>query len=400
VHHAVSIFTELKRRDVVKVAMFYAIGSWLLLQIGDVLFGFLDLPQWSGKLLIALLALGFVPALVFSWIYELTPEGIRKESEIEPGRSMSGSTGSRLNLATMILLVLGVGLLAYQQMTRRPTPATQPTDAAQSAGSSTALESDRTIAVLPFVNMSSDPEQEFFSDGITEELLNTLVKVPGLLVTARTSTFSYKGRQADVRSIGKALSVGHILEGSVRKAGQQLRITAQLIRVSDGFHLWSKTYDRKLENIFAIQEQIATAIAEALKTPLGLRAGKLIHSRMQNMAAYEKYLRARRLLRQRGESLETATHLLEDIVKAEPGYAPGWALLIGLFYMGVLHGSHPSQRAVQTNGDRRRFASLLAPARLGGYVSPPGCRRFRMWGVPPMSRFGRARSKIKFMCNT
>jgi TolB-like protein len=184
-----------------------------------------------------------------------------------------------------------------------------------------------TIAVLPFVNMSSDPEQEFFSDGITEEILNTLVKVPDLLVTARTSSFSYKGQQQDVRTIGQALGVYHILEGSVRKAGNQLRITAQLIRVEDGFHLWSETYDRQLENVFVIQEEIATAIAEALKAPLGLAVKDLVPNRMQNIAAYEQFLRARRLSRQRDRYLEEAHLLLQQVLEQEPEFAPAWALM-------------------------------------------------------------------------
>jgi len=320
-----SLWSELKRRDVIRVVLAYGVLGWLLTEVSSVVLPTFGAPGWVMKVLIFVVLLGFIPTLIFSWVYELTPEGIRKESEITRDESISGPAGRKLNLAIVVLLLLTVAFLGYSWHAAQP--ARNRADGRTSTNETTARQDGRSIAVLPFVNMSSDPEQEYFSDGITEEILNTLVRVPGLLVTARTSTFSYKGRQADVRSIGKELGVGHILEGSVRKAGQQLRITAQLIRVSDGFHLWSQTYDRKLENIFAIQEQIATAIAEALKAPLGIASGQLIHNRMQNMEAYEKFLKARRLLVKRGEHLPEALHLLDDIVQQEAAYAPAWALL-------------------------------------------------------------------------
>jgi TolB-like protein len=341
-----SLFTELNRRNVLRVGVFYAVAGWLVLQVGQLLFEVLDVPPWGIKLVLGILVLGFPIALICAWVFEVTEHGIKWESEIDRSESITPQTARRLDIMTMVLLVGVVSLFLIDRVVHptfsdgRPPQALEPPPAPQGprdegggfeSGVPPAPELVATeavsIAVLPFVNMSSDPEQEYFSDGMTEELLNVLVKVPGILVAARTSAFSYKGQDRDVRQIGSELGVRNIVEGSVRKAGNDLRITAQLIRVSDGFHLWSESYDRKLENVFAIQEEIAVAIAAALETPLGLKSAELMTRPTTDFETYDLYLRAKQLYAGRDAGISEAIRLMQDVVTRDPDFAPAWATL-------------------------------------------------------------------------
>ena len=334
-----NFFAELKRRNVVRVAIAYAVVSWVVIQIGDIAADNLAFPEWFMPMVFVVLGLGFPIVLIFSWAYEVTPEGVMKTEEVDASESITHGTGQKINKLIIGGLVLAVGFLLYDKFMIGPNqPIVEEAEAARTS-----------IAVLPFVNMSSDPEQEYFSDGITEELLNTLAKVPGLLVAARTSAFSYKGQNKDVREIGRELGVTMILEGSVRKAGNDLRITAQLIRVSDGFHLWSETYDRKLENVFAIQEEIAFAIGDALKTPLGLAPGGLVTSRTRNMAAYDLYLKGLGQLKQRGPGLAEGVVTLRQALELDPNFGPAWAVLAITYqvlptYVTMFEGQRPTSK--------------------------------------------------------
>ena len=227
-----SIFAELRRRNVFRVAMFYAVAAWVLLQVGDLLFGALGVPPWGLKLLLGLLLLGFPMALVFAWVFELTPEGLKREAEVEPGASITHRTAGKLNALIAVLLVLAIGLVVADRFVFRRAPATTAApDAAPSAApppAAAAAQRDATqasIAVLPFVNMSDDRANEYFSDGLTEELLNVLANVPGLRVIARTSSFAYKGKEVKIAEVAHDLNVDHVLEGSVRKSGNRVRIT-------------------------------------------------------------------------------------------------------------------------------------------------------------------------------
>jgi len=320
-----SFISELKRRNVIKVAMFYGIGSWLLLQVGDVFFDFLDLPQWSGKLLIALLTLGLAPVLVFSWVYEITSEGIKRESGIESGQSISARTGRKLNLAIVGLLVLAVGILAADRLLPRQaaTPA--------APGIVAAVKSDNFIAVLPFADLSPNGDQGYFSDGMAEEILNVLVKVDALKVASRTSSFAFKDKEVGIPEIAAALKVRTILEGSVRKAGNRLRITAQLIDTQNDRQLWSETYDRSLTDVFAIQDEIANAIVEALKSALGIDAQPVhVAVATRNLDAYELYLKGRQLFLQR-TSLQQSIADLEQAVALDPAFVPAWETLAAVY---------------------------------------------------------------------
>jgi TolB-like protein/tetratricopeptide (TPR) repeat protein len=280
-----SLLEELKRRNVVKVGVLYLVASWLILQVGDVLFDALGLPPTWLRLVLALLILGFPLALIFSWVFELTPEGIRREKDIDRSQSITGDTGRKINALIIVMLGLAIGAVVVDRLIPETTPdqddvtpggtrpasedisiaeTAEPPAASAAAAAKFAPPPDRSIAVLPFVNMSGDAENEYFADGISEEILNFLAGVPDLKVTARTSSFQFKGQNADLRGVGATLNVAHLLEGSVRRSGNRARITAQLIRTSDGYHLWSESYDRTLEDTFEVQTEIAESVTRAL----------------------------------------------------------------------------------------------------------------------------------------
>ena len=271
------LIQELKRRNVIRVAVAYAVSAWLLIQVSDTVFPMLKLPEWTATFVAVLLIIGFPIALIFAWAYELTPEGIKLEKHVVRDESISHLTGRKLDFAVIATLVVALGYFAFDKFVLDPSRDAELMQTTAEVVIEQATETgksgipDKSIAVLPFVNMSSDPEQEYFSDGISEELLNVLAKIPGLRVAARTSSFQFKGENRDIIDIGQQLNVALVLEGSVRKAGLQIRITAQLIDARNGFHLWSETYDRELENIFAVQDEISAAIVGALKEHLGLQ---------------------------------------------------------------------------------------------------------------------------------
>ncbi|MEM9301839.1 MAG: adenylyl cyclase, partial [Pseudomonadota bacterium] len=268
-----SFLGELQRRNVIKVAVAYLVAAWLLLQVTEVLVELLELPTSAGRFVIMLLALGFFPALLFAWIYELTPEGIKRESEIDRTDSITPQTGRKLNVAIIGMLVATAGYFFWESRLKDDVPAPAPTVAAESPAPAPDAVEDappqvQSIAVLPFVNMSNDPEQEFFSDGLSEEILNALAKIGDLRVISRTSAFAFKGKDVSIPDIAAQLDVTHVLEGSVRTAGTSVRITAQLIEVDSDSHLWSEAYNRELANVFEIQEEISKAIAAQLEVRL------------------------------------------------------------------------------------------------------------------------------------
>lgn len=317
------IIQELKRRNVIRVAVAYGIAAWVILQIVDVISPIFGLPEWAPRLIFLLLAVGLIPSLIFSWVYELTPEGVVKESDVDRSQSIANNTGQKLNIIIAISAVIAVGLLISDRLTSEPTEM-------QAAASDPApiadAEVSSSIAVLPFVNMSSDEEQEFFSDGITEEILNSLASVRELRVAGRTSSFAFKGQNDDLRRIGEALGVNHILEGSVRKSGEQVRITAQLIRVDNGFHVWSETYDRQLVDIFAIQDEIANEILRQLKTRLLGDDAKPKEASRTDPVVYALYLKAKQRIYTRiGSEIETAIDELDQAIQLDPQYAPAYA---------------------------------------------------------------------------
>jgi TolB-like protein/Tfp pilus assembly protein PilF len=305
-----SIIQELKRRNVIRVAVLYAVAGWVVLQIADVLFEQLGIPAWGFRLVLGLLILGFPLALIFSWVFEITPEGVKRTGEMTAGETSVPVASRRMNLLIVILLLVAIGgMIADRLIPERITPASTQEVAGLNAEAGDIApaqkypvpEDEKTIAVLPFVNISGDPDNEYFSDGLSEELLNALVRNGGLKVTGRTSAFAFKGVTRDLREIGDILNVANVLEGSVRKAGNRVRITAQLVKTSDGFHLWSDTFDRELDDIFTVQQEIADQVTRALHTAL-LGTPAVITSR--NAKAYEEYLRGLYIWQRNPDELE------------------------------------------------------------------------------------------------
>lgn len=322
-----SVIAELKRRNVVRVAVLYGLVAWLILQVAEVLFGLLDLPTWTGKLVFGLLVLGYPLALIFSWVYELTPEGLKREHEVDRNQSITHETGRKINYLIGALAVLAIVMVVAERFIPRATPIPAATVAAPVAPSAEApaQAAAKSIAVLPFADMSEGKDQEYFADGLSEELLNLLAKMPELRVAARTSAFKFKGEKVDLQDVAKQLNVAHILEGSVRRSGNKVRITAQLIKASDGYHLWSQTYDRTLDDIFVVQDDIAGEVVKALKLTL-LGTTSATRSRPTDPEAYNLALQGRFFVARRGkEDLERAVEYFQRSLERDPGYAPAWA---------------------------------------------------------------------------
>jgi TolB-like protein len=281
---------ELRYRNVFRVAIAYIIAGWLIAQAADLAADAFDAPDWVMKMLIVVLLIGLPIALFLAWAYELTPDGVVKAKDLPEDMPKDPRSKSQLNRATLVALVVAVAWLSWDKL-QRPAVEPAPETVAEVTAETTAEVATKSIAVLPFVNMSSDEEQSWFSDGLTEEILNALARTPDLLVAARTSSFKYKASNEDIPTIAGELGVAHILEGSVRSARDRLRVTAQLIRASDGFHLWSQTYDRQPEDVIAIQEDIAIEIATALETAMDPEAlAKMVSSGTNSVPAYNAYL--------------------------------------------------------------------------------------------------------------
>ncbi len=313
-----SFIGELKRRNVFRVAGVYAVVGWLLVQVAASLEEAIGLPVWFDGLVVALLAIGFPIALIFAWAFELTPEGIKRTSEVDVDESITARTGSKLDLLLVLSLLIFAGAMLLPRFMNPEQLPGLVTGAAPAEAS---------IAVLPFADLSPDGDQEYFADGISEELLNVLAKVSGLKVAGRTSSFAFKGRNEDLREIGRVLDVAHILEGSVRSQGNKVRVTAQLIQVGDGFHLWSETYDGDLSDIFAVQDDIASRILVALKGQLNVDEPPAIAPvQRADVTAYGLFLEARDLIFTRSPAnMERALELLDDALVIDPSYAPAYA---------------------------------------------------------------------------
>src|SRR5919201_94084 len=293
-----NFFAELKRRNVYKVAVAYAVVAWLLIQAASILFPTFESPPWVMKVFVAVIVLGFPIALVFSWAFEITSEGIKLESEIDPNKSIKRRTGRKIVGITIAVAVLAAGLFVFQLLRPRLTSTGLPSTTANALP-------EKSVAVLAFDNMSDDKGSEYFSDGISEELLTVLQKIPGLRVAARTSAFSFKGKNATAQEIGQKLGVANLVEGSVRKAGETVRIAARLTKTTSGDEIWSENYTRNLKDVFAVQTKLAETIVGQLRGQLtgagDSKAKAVIQEQVQmaekggtkNIQAHEAYLRGR-----------------------------------------------------------------------------------------------------------
>ena len=326
-----SFVNELRRRNVIRVGGLYLVGAWLIVQVASTLAPMFSAPDWLPRSVVFLLAIGFVPALVFAWVFELTPQGFKRDAEVPVEQSIAPVTAARIDRLIVVILLLALAYFAFDKFfmgPRREQALVTATKQQVNAGADAQKASvdPHSIAVLPFVNMSEDKENEYFSEGISEELLNRLAQFSDLKVAARTSAFQFRGRNLDVADIGRQLHVSHVLEGSVRKDGSQLRITAQLIDTGSGFHLWSQTFDRSAKDVFKVQDEISTAIANALEAKITGRNSALGAAQPANPAAYDAYLQGRAFVAKRlGDSLDRAIEAFGRAIALDRSFSPAWS---------------------------------------------------------------------------
>src|SRR6056297_2856835 len=397
-----SLIDELKRRNVFRVGAAYLVVAWLLVEISDTIFPRLGLPEWTVTFVIALLLLGLPLALFLAWAFELTPEGVKRTEDVEQDASVTPQTRRAIDKLILVGMVVVVAVIVADRFLfkesgqgardlpvatagvaeREATASESATGAGGSRAQSQSLveasggqpvgavsvaaepPEASGIAVLPFVNMSPDPENAYFADGISEELLNILAGIDGLKVASRTSAFSFKDTNTPIPEIAGLLGVRHVLEGSVRKQGNRVRITAQLIEAGDDAHLWSESYDRNLDDIFKVQEEIAQAITLALGDVLGTRR-VTVQAATANLEAYERFLSGRARFHQRTE-LDEAIADLEYATQHDPGFAEAW------IYLAAAHAvspGYPSARDVsyETSQDAARSALARAKTLLPGH---------------------------------
>ncbi len=346
------LFSELRRRNVFRVAGVYAVIAWLLIQVVVAIKAPLSLPAWTDTLVIVLFAIGFPIALILAWAFEMTPEGMKLTAAVPEGESIAPKTGRALDYVIIGgLALVGVMIVADRMTPEKATVAAG--DTGEAAQSAYGAPSAASIAVLPFADLSPAGDQEYFSQGIAEEILNVLANVSGLEVASRTSSFQFKGREIGIPEIARQLDVRHVLEGSVRKAGDTIRITAQLIDTQTDRHLWSETFDRPLttHNVFTIQDEIANAIVNALDKAMGVETAPTIAvaPTTDNLTAYDLYLQARALFQSRTR-LDEADALLTRAVEQDQGFAKAWEMRAALQALLVEYGF--SEMAGETVDER------------------------------------------------
>ena len=390
-----SIYDELKRRNVVKAAVLYVVASWLILQVADILFDAMELPAVWVRLVLAILILGFPLTIVFSWVYEMTPDGLKREKDVDRDRFANSETGRKIDILIIVMLALAIGVVTLEQLAdhvstpvligivillivtatilTRIVPRAIPNsvedegnDVSKTPHVFSITDSLRAIAVLPFVNISSDDEQDYFSDGLSEELLNLLTRIPELRVAARTSSFSYKNKEVKVAQIGEELNVEHVLEGSVRKSGNRLRITAQLIQAEDGYHLWSETFDRTLDDVFVIQDEIAAKVVAQLKITL---LGAVPVVKETDPEAYSVFLLARHLGRQGSvQTFERSIELYEKALAIDPSYVAAMDGVASVYCDQADRGQRPIEEGYSLAREAVRNTLLIEPEFAKGHA--------------------------------
>lgn len=393
-----SIVQELKRRNVFRVAAAYLTGAWLLIEVVQTLFTIYGISDLSIRLLVTLLAIGFPLVLVFSWVYELTPEGLMLEKDIDRSVRHTRQADKKLDRIIIILLVLALGYFAIDKFVFEPERVVEIAETAARSGAEQALDrqkevtlSTASIAVLPFINMSPDPGDEYFSDGLTEELIGALAKVSGLHVTARTSAFAFKGTKQDIRDIGKRLNVRTVLEGSVRREQDRIRITAQLINVEDGYHLWSESYDYELKSVLALQETISRAIVSALQIQLSPQANEQLRAKaIVNPEAYDLYLKGRYYWARFSQgSFRQSIEAFRKAIAIDPDFAAPHAGLATVYSFSGYFGSLPPREAFPLSIMEADAALALDPGSAEAHIA-----RGMTWLIYEWN-FDRARDNLK-----
>jgi TolB-like protein/thioredoxin-like negative regulator of GroEL len=326
-----SYLQELKRRNVIRMAGLYLVAAWLLTQVSSTVLPMFGAPDWLPRSVVILLAIGFVPALIFSWVFELTPQGLKRDQDVPPEQSIAPQTARRMNRMIIAVLVLALGYFVFDKFVLVPRRETAQSHANSLPNASDSPANSKSIAVLPFENLSSDKENAYFADGIQDEILTRLSKIAALKVISRTSTQKYKSAPDNLREIGKQLGVANLLEGSVQKIANAVHVNVQLIRVSNDEHIWAESYNRKLDDAFAVEGEVATAIAEQLNAKLSGAEKQQVDTRpTDSPEAYDAYLRGLAFF-ERPDLLETdyqgAADSFETAVRLDPDFALAWARL-------------------------------------------------------------------------
>jgi TolB-like protein/Tfp pilus assembly protein PilF len=354
-----NFFAELKRRNVYKVAVAYVVGGWALSQGIAQVFPVFDVPNWAIRLIVLLIIIGFPVAVVLAWAFEITPEGIKRTEDVD----LADERAPKKHVWIYVVVIgaaLSIALFFLGRYTAGNSASAARTEAA----------TDKSIAVLPFENLSDDKNTAYFSDGITEEILNALAQIPNLKVAARRSAFQFKGNDLDLRKIGQILGVAHILEGSLQKAGDQVRINVQLVDVQNGLQAWSEKYDRKLDNVFAVEDEIAKAIATKLRVQLTGGGGQpLVVDSTNNPQAHELYLRGLTLLAARGPGLRDASDLFQQAVKLDSGYAQAWGALSVTELLLPSYGLASFEDALSRGESAAQRALSLDPNTASAYIA-------------------------------
>ncbi len=366
-----SFFSELKRRNVYKVAIAYVVVSWLLLQAASIFLPAFDAPPWVMKAFILFLILGFVPALIFSWAFEITPEGIKRESEIDHASSIARKTGRKLVGLTVALAVIAAAMLAIQLLRPKGTA----TSGSTAPGLLAAIP-EKSIAVLPFENRSEDKANAYFADGIQDEILMRLSKIADLKVISRTSTQHYKSAPENLSEIARQLGVAHIVEGSVQKSGDAVRVNVQLIKAANDSHLWADTFDRKLTDIFSVESEVAKAIADQLRVHLTGQEEQVIAAKpTNNPEAYDTYLRGLAYTLKTGNTQANslgAQRYLREAVRLDPKFALGWALLSDVDARGYVTQALQPTLALREEARQAAEIALTLQPNLGEAVLAKG----------------------------
>jgi adenylate cyclase len=368
------LFEQLKQRNVIRVGILYLVVCWLILDPVHVLFHMLDVPVWANRLVVILMAVGFPAVLLFAWVYEVTPEGLKPTNEVDSSRSIRTQTGQRLNHAIIGVMALALAYFFVDKLWLSKHLATeQPAVPAAALTQRTALPAtaipDKSVAVLPFLDMSERKDQEYFADGLAEELLDLLARVPDLKVPARSSSFYFKGSSVRVRDIGRDLGVAYVLEGGVRKAGDTIRVSVQLVRADSGYQVWAQTYERNVRDIFKVQDEISAAVVDAFKLRLSSPASQIAERRTASPDAYDQYLRGKHLF-QLGDrdGLLAARDAYRQAIELDPNFAPAFADLAMVEYLAVKDFSDTDQPDVIRQAmDHADHAVALAPSLAEAY---------------------------------